>query len=106
MIPGTYQCPAGLTREYYGYLMSGNHNNNHQYDFVCVDHEADPVPDSGASRNGALIFPVEAHCGALPCPPRYTQGKELTCAVCTKWINRWKQTSLAWMEKREDTKHK
>lgn len=83
MIPGTYECPAGWTREYYGYLMSSHFNHNHPTDYVCVDHQAEPVPGSHVNRNGALLYSVEAQCGSLPCPP-YTQSKELTCAVCTK----------------------
>ena len=35
------------------------------------------------NKNGALFYPVEAVCGSLPCP-RYVNGWELTCAVCTK----------------------
>ena len=43
MIPGTYVCPAGLTREYYGYLMSERHKNRRS-SFECVDHSPDILP--------------------------------------------------------------
>lgn len=83
MIPGTYECPAGWTREYHGYLMSSYHGHAHPTKFICVDQDADAVKGTSASLNGALLYPVEGVCGALPCHP-YVAGQELTCAVCTK----------------------
>lgn len=35
------------------------------------------------NHNGYLLYPVEARCGSLKCPP-YTEGRELVCAVCSK----------------------
>ncbi|XP_031553670.1 short-chain collagen C4-like [Actinia tenebrosa] len=83
MIPATYECPAGWTREYNGYLMSDYHNHAHATQFICVDENAEAVPGTSANLNGALLYPVEGRCGALPCHP-YVDGRELTCAVCTK----------------------
>lgn len=42
------------------------------------------VHGSHGNKNGALLHLVEGQCGSLPCLP-YVGGRELTCAVCTKW---------------------
>ncbi|KAK3739043.1 hypothetical protein QZH41_011885, partial [Actinostola sp. cb2023] len=83
MIPGTYKCPAGWHREYYGYLMTEYYKHVHPMDYICVDKKADPVPASHSNKDGALLYPVESACGSLPCGP-YANERELTCAVCTK----------------------
>jgi len=83
MIPATYQCPSGWTREYYGYLMAERHDHRHSSAYICVDRSVETVPRSSANHNGALLYPVEGQCGSLPCSP-YVQGGELTCVVCTK----------------------
>ncbi|XP_048578123.1 short-chain collagen C4 isoform X2 [Nematostella vectensis] len=83
MIPAVARCPAGWSREYYGYLMTSYYGHKHSSQFVCVDHDAEYIPGSGANLNGALLYPVEGVCGSLPCPP-YVAGRELTCVVCTK----------------------
>ncbi|XP_001630778.3 collagen alpha-5(IV) chain [Nematostella vectensis] len=83
MIPAVARCPAGWSREYYGYLMTSYYGQKHSSQFVCVDHDAEYVPGSVANLNGALLYPVEGVCGSLPCAP-YVDGRELTCVVCTK----------------------
>ncbi|XP_078618256.1 uncharacterized protein LOC144885916 isoform X2 [Branchiostoma floridae x Branchiostoma japonicum] len=82
MIPARLSCPGGWTREYKGYLMAENYNNNRS-EFVCMDGEPETRPGGHVDHNGALFYPVEASCGSLPCP-NYVQGRELTCVVCTK----------------------
>ena len=82
MIPAKYTCPSGWTREYFGYLMSEQHNH-HRSQFSCVDHSLTPVTGSSHDIGGFLLYPVEGVCGTLPCPP-YSRDKELSCAVCTK----------------------
>ena len=82
MIPGTYQCPTGWTREYYGYLMSAA-SNGPTKTFICVDGSPETIPGSDANTNPAKLFHVEAGCTGLPCPP-YDPQKELTCVVCTE----------------------
>ncbi|KAK3743874.1 hypothetical protein QZH41_016479, partial [Actinostola sp. cb2023] len=79
MIPGTYKCPAGWHREYYGYLMTEYYKHVHPMDYICVDKKADPVPASHSNKDGALLYPVESACGSLPCGP-YANERELTCA--------------------------
>ena len=83
MIPARNDCPSEWTEEYHGYLMTEHYNHKSQRDFICVDKDAESIPGSQANLNGALLYPVEGHCGTLPCGP-YVQGRELTCAVCTK----------------------
>ncbi|XP_031564259.1 uncharacterized protein LOC116299687 isoform X1 [Actinia tenebrosa] len=83
MIPATYACPSGWTREYNGYLMSERYKHSHSSNFICVDQNAEAVPGTIANREGALLYPVEGVCGSLPCLP-YVDGRELTCAVCSK----------------------
>ena len=72
----------GWTREYYGYLMtswSAVTANN----YICMDHA--PQVDKGGFENkgGALLGPVRAECGSVPCPG-YIQSKRLTCVVCSQ----------------------
>ena len=63
--------------------MSGGYGNYAASEYICVDKAAEKIPGSQANTDGTLLYPVEAVCGALPCPP-YTNGRELTCVVCTK----------------------
>ncbi|XP_066279753.1 short-chain collagen C4-like [Branchiostoma lanceolatum] len=83
MIPARNICPAGWTQEYDGYLMAGHYSHAGAKEYVCVDEQPEAVPGGHADHNGALFYPVEARCGSLPCPS-YVEGRELTCAVCTK----------------------
>ena len=81
MIPGKTVCPSSWIREYYGYLMAAHHQN-HRTTFTCVDHSPQSIPGSASNTEGAKFFHIEARCHGI-CPP-YTDGRELTCAVCTK----------------------
>ncbi len=83
IIPARNDCPSGWTEEYHGYLMAANSGHKHSTNFICVDEDAEFVHGSHANRNGALLYLVEGRCGSLPCLP-YVDGRELTCAVCTK----------------------
>ena len=82
MIPGKTNCPQTWVREYYGYLMS-ERPGHMRGTFECVDKDAEAIPGSGPSNQGALFYFVEPHCSGIPCPP-YSPEKELTCVVCTK----------------------
>ena len=85
VVPGRNECPDSKWRlEYKGYLMSAHHTNT-KTKFVCVDREAEAVPGTTGSQNGALFYMVEGRClsgGGVPCRP-YVNGYELTCAVCS-----------------------
>ena len=83
MMPARNDCPSGWSKEYHGYLMTEHYSHKNQKDFICVDRDAEAIPSSSASKNGALLYLVEGKCGQLPCGP-YVAGRELTCAVCTK----------------------
>ena len=83
MIPARNQCYNGWTMEYHGYLMTENYNHLGRTEYACVDHDPDRDPAGYKNDNGVLMYVVEGKCGSLPCPP-YEEGKEFTCAVCTK----------------------
>ena len=82
MLPAKNICPNGWSTAYYGYLMGEHYNHRRPSMYVCVDHNPEPT-GSKTSLDGTLFYPVEAQCGSLPCLP-YVNGRELTCAVCTK----------------------
>ena len=82
MLPAKLECPTSWTLEYSGYLMSEYHAQKRTM-FVCVDSTPDTIPGSSSNTNGALLYLVEGVCNGLPCGP-YADGKEITCAVCTK----------------------
>ncbi|XP_019628200.1 PREDICTED: uncharacterized protein LOC109472786 [Branchiostoma belcheri] len=83
MIPARNTCYSGWTREYQGYLMASHYSHAGSKEFVCVDEQPETVSGGHEDKQGALFYPVEARCGSLPCP-RYKEGRELTCVVCTK----------------------
>ena len=81
MIPGKTVCPFSWIREYYGYLMA-NQYNFRRTKHECIDHSPQSIPGSASNTDGALFYHVEDRCRGI-CPP-YTDGRELTCTVCTK----------------------
>ena len=83
MMPARNDCPSGWTEEYHGYLMTEYYKHKKQRDYICVDEDAEYIPGTQANKDGALLYPVQGECGSLPCHP-YVDGRELTCAVCTK----------------------
>ena len=91
MVPARTQCPDGWTMEYGGYLVSEwydmfNFENkdadSKRSNYICWD-EAPEVEVGRTNQNQAVIYPVEVHCGTLPCSV-YITGRELTCVVCSK----------------------
>ncbi|CAG2219890.1 unnamed protein product [Mytilus edulis] len=82
MIPGKITCHEGWHKEFSGYLMS-NMSKVRGSEYICVDEKLETVPGGKASRDHSLVFPVEAVCGTLQCPP-YVDGREITCIVCSK----------------------
>jgi len=82
MVVGRPDCPSpDMNLEYSGYLASERHIH-YKGEFVCLDLVPEVRQGGQANDNGGLFYPVQAGCGSLPCPP-YTQGLELTCAVCS-----------------------
>lgn len=82
MFPGKTKCYKGWHLEYRGYLMA-QHREFSPSEFICVDAKAEVLPGTGSNHNGRLLYPVEAACGVLKCPP-YHDGREMTCVVCSK----------------------
>ena len=84
MVPGKNQCHDGWTLEYHGYLSAGYYKHVAGSEYICVDTHPDLLREtSTTSSNGKLFYFVEGRCGSLKCPP-YVNGRELTCALCTK----------------------
>lgn len=83
-IPGKLNCPDNTwTKEYSGYLMTGNHGHKHTYMFECMDEESTYVPGTISNTDGALFYHVGATCGnGISCGP-YIHNKAITCVVCT-----------------------
>ena len=83
MVPGRNTCFKGWNLEYAGYLASGAHDQAAATEYVCLDANPETVPSGFSDQNGKLFYLVEGICGSLECPP-YENGRELTCAVCSK----------------------
>ncbi|CAH1269381.1 Hypp4164 [Branchiostoma lanceolatum] len=83
MIPARKTCPTGWFPEYDGYLMASYRDHAGAKEYVCMDKKPEAEHAGHLNHDGALFYPVEAACGALPCPP-YVDGRELTCVVCSK----------------------
>ena len=97
MVPAKTQCPAGWNKEYGGYLVSeASVSPRKRSSYVCWDR-APEISAGGTSQNQAVIYPVSVICGSLPCST-YISGRELTCAVCSKWqIAGEIQKHLSWL---------
>ncbi|XP_062609491.1 short-chain collagen C4-like, partial [Saccostrea cucullata] len=83
MFPARKSCYEGWSLEYEGYLMAGNYRHPAGKTYTCVDKKPETIHGGHANNDGYLFYFVEAVCGSLKCPP-YVQGRELTCAVCSK----------------------
>ncbi|XP_052820146.1 uncharacterized protein LOC128245970, partial [Mya arenaria] len=84
MIPGRNQCYPGWTKEYAGYLVSGEYAGALSVtNYACLDASAETENSDYPDKNGRLMYIVESVCGSLPCPP-YVQYREITCVVCSK----------------------
>ncbi|XP_062619108.1 uncharacterized protein LOC134280684 [Saccostrea cucullata] len=83
VIPARKSCSDGWKVEYWGYLMSGKHDHHAASTFTCMDAEPETLSGDGGNADGYLLYPVEARCGSLKCPP-YKNGAELLCVVCSE----------------------
>ena len=83
MIPGRKTCLNGWNLEYAGYLASGAHNHAAATEYICLDANPEAISSGFSNQNGKLFYLVEGMCGSLEYPP-YENGRELTCAVCSK----------------------
>jgi len=84
MIPARLDCPSGWTKEYGGFLVTSHHGHQNGREHVCLD-QAPEVTDGGAANiNPSMFYHVEVPCGGgLPCP-KYVDGYEIACVVCSK----------------------
>ena len=84
MIPGRVQCPAGWTVEYSGYLVAERWFHTNPSNHICLNKNMAII---GIKKNthGGIAVHVEVKCyhNKNYCPP-YTNGNEVTCAVCTR----------------------
>ena len=92
MLPAKPSCPSSWTLEYAGYLVADSHGHTSKVVFECMDKDPECIPGTAEWNNpsgnpaygGFFYFTEVATCAAgIPCPP-YSQGMELSCAVCTK----------------------
>ena len=83
MIPARNLCYGDWNLEYTGYLVGGHYGHTAASEFICLDEDPEVVAGGEANKNGKLFYFAEARCGSLKCPP-YINGRELTCAVCSK----------------------
>nr|XP_022305868.1 short-chain collagen C4-like [Crassostrea virginica] len=85
MIPAKSTCPAGWTMQYHGFLVSdANISGFLLFDYVCLHNDAEYLTEGSRQhdQNGHILYPVQAGCGSLPCPP-YKNDQYITCVVCT-----------------------
>ncbi|VDI41508.1 Hypothetical predicted protein [Mytilus galloprovincialis] len=81
MVPAKRTCSHGWHKEFSGYLMSYMSTSGRTAtEYICVD---ETLESRGPGSSQAELYPVEAICGSLKCPP-YVQGREITCVVCSK----------------------
>jgi len=80
-VMGRLDCPSDMNLEYNGNLAS-NYFGFSRTEFICLDAAPESRPGGEADLNGGLLYPVQAFCGSLPCPP-FGNYDEITCAVCT-----------------------
>ena len=81
---GQSTCPDGYVRDYVGYIFS-NADGEEKGEFVCVEKNPEGYGRSYRQNSEAKLYPVEADCSNLPCPP-YTSHREILCVQCSKMI--------------------
>ena len=82
MIPAKTSCPAGWTREYFGYLLAEGFLNRRST-FMCTDVSHEGAPNAGGNTEANDMWQVEAQCSVLTCPP-YVAENEIQCVVCSR----------------------
>jgi hypothetical protein len=83
MVPAKTVCPPSWTREYYGYLMTA-HDGYYRSSYTCIDVNSEPI--RGESSDTNTFYHTVTDCNGLLCPP-YENNRQLSCVVCTKWLN-------------------
>ena len=83
MVSGRGDCPRDWKIEYSGYLFAA-HYSHYKSNWVCIDGKPDTL--SYHSGSGGWWYPTEIECGSISCDNvegRYSQNKEVSCAVCS-----------------------
>ena len=77
-------CPEGYVADYTGYGFASRHGSSYQKtNYFCLDSKPQEYSRrTGTNYNHGIVWPMEAACGTLPCPP-YTQNREILCAQCS-----------------------
>ncbi|XP_071839395.1 uncharacterized protein [Apostichopus japonicus] len=80
VIPARNTCPSSeWTLEYSGYLQSAA-RTWYRTATICLDQSPETIPGTESDWNGAMLMNTEFRCNQCG---EYTDGFELTCAVCT-----------------------
>lgn len=85
--PGRNMCHPGMWKEYYGFLMTGQHGSARSQ-HICVGADADGIPGSNTTRGqGPFLQPVAYKCDEPSCPQNLesagNKAKAITCVVCS-----------------------
>ena len=75
MIPSHYVCPEGWHKEYNGYIMAGNNNQEGSSMFYCIDENLEQIKGTGGDDSGYDLYTVYM---------ATINGYALSCVVCTK----------------------
>jgi hypothetical protein len=85
MVPAKTVCPPSWTREYYGFLMT-EYDGYYRSSYTCIDVDSEPIPGESSNTSPSLFYHTVTDCNGLLCPP-YENNRQLSCVVCTKWLN-------------------
>lgn len=85
--PGRNMCHPGMWKEYYGFLMTGQHGSARSQ-HICVGADADGIPGSNTTRvRGPFLQPVTYKCDQPSCPQNLEEAENkamaMTCVVCS-----------------------
>ncbi len=84
MIPASISCPSSWTVEYRGFLMTSHDGHQLNTVYICLDENAENIPNTQQNTNGGLMYHVNSACApGVPCPP-FQKGRVIACVVCTK----------------------
>ena len=83
MVTSHYECPYGWHKEYNGYIMSGNFNDEGNSMFYCIDESLEQAKSSGACEDAHHLYTVDTDSSSLLHEPN-NGDHELPCVVCTK----------------------
>ena len=80
MIPSHYVCPDGWHKEYNGYIMAGDNNQEGSSMFYCIDENLEQIKGTRGDDGGYYLYTVYIAGSYVP----DDSGYALSCVVCTK----------------------